>query len=95
MLVCYSTLQLLSAATRASAAVTAAGADAQLQQMLAPVEDLTRLVYVTVYASLIAIALVVQGGTALYYVTRRRHVVDYVNATPPWIAAMQRAGLWL
>jgi hypothetical protein len=70
-----------------------AGSDPQLQEMLAPVEGLTRVVMMTVYAALIAIAIFGQGSMALYYYSRRKHVESYLTHTPPWIIAMQRAGV--
>ena len=36
-------------------------------------------------------ALLAQGGLALYYLRRRRHVIDYLAHTPPWVVALQRA----
>jgi len=39
---------------------------------------------------LIAVALLVQGGTALYYFSRQKHLLRYLQQTPPWIQQMQR-----
>jgi hypothetical protein len=43
-----------------------------------------------VFFGLIAFTLVVQGGTALYYLSRRPHLQRYLQETPPWIQQMQR-----
>ena len=55
-------------------------------------QDIGQLVNNLVYGSLIAIAIFAQGGTALYYFSREKHITQYVQTTPPWIIEMQRAG---
>jgi hypothetical protein len=42
------------------------------------------------YAALIAFTLLVQGGTALYYLSRRKLFLQYLEKTPEWIQKMQR-----
>jgi hypothetical protein len=42
------------------------------------------------YGLLIAIAVLVQGGTAMFYLSRRKHLQDYLDQTPPWVQHMQR-----
>jgi hypothetical protein len=42
------------------------------------------------YGGVIAFALLVQGGTALYYFSRRKYLQRYINQTPDWIQQMQR-----
>jgi hypothetical protein len=69
-----------------------AGSDPQLGQMLAPVEDLTRLITLAIYGGLIAVAVFAQGGLALYYFTRGKYVRAYVAQTPEWVLAVQKAG---
>jgi hypothetical protein len=46
-----------------------------------------------VYGGLAAVAIFGQGGTALYYWSRRRFVEAYLKETPRWIIDAQRAGL--
>ena len=41
----------------------------------------------------IVISIVLQGGTAIYYKSRRKYVEAYVRETPDWIVQMQRAGI--
>jgi hypothetical protein len=67
--------------------------DPQLAHMLQPMENLTRLISYAVYAALMAIAVFAQGGMALFYFSRVKHVKVYVARTPAWIVAMQRAGI--
>jgi hypothetical protein len=45
------------------------------------------------YGSVAALSAVFQGGTALYYFSRRRHVEDFVAETPAWVRDVQRGTL--
>jgi len=47
------------------------------------------------YGAMIAVALFAQGGLALFYFTRRKHIDAYLAKTPAWILAMQRGGIAL
>lgn len=42
------------------------------------------------YSLLIAIGLIIQGGAAAYYWSRRKHVVAFLAATPPWVIDFMR-----
>ena len=64
----------------------------QYKEQLGDMEGLTRMLAYAVYGTLIAVAVLAQGGTALYYFSREKHVQAYVAATPPWIIEMQRSG---
>jgi hypothetical protein len=55
-------------------------------------EDMVRLAMTILYTSLIAVAILAQGGTALYYFSRQKYLQRYVEQTPAWILEMQRAG---
>ncbi len=69
--------------------------DAQLAHMLQPIEDLSRMVMIGIYSAVIAIAFFAQGGLAIFYFSRERHVQCYVTQTPAWIVTMQRTGIAL
>jgi len=71
----------------------AAGADPQLTQMLAPIDQLGKLITLSVYAGLVFVAIFVQGGTALYYFTRESRLAAYLVQTPNWITELQRSGV--
>ena len=73
-----------------SAELKASGAD--LGSMGTDMKDLARMIAFGVYGTLIAVAIFAQGGTALYYFTREKHLRQYIQTTPPWIIEMQRAG---
>ncbi len=52
--------------------------------------DLAPVVLKAMYFLLIVFAIFVQGGTALYYKSRQKHLQSYLAKTPPWIQQMQR-----
>jgi hypothetical protein len=64
-------------------------------EMLAPYSAIARLISVAVYVALAAVAIFAQGGTALYYFTREKHIRAYREQTPGWIIEMQQSGAQL
>lgn len=93
LLIAYSAWQLYLAYTTPSSFATAAGSDAQLEHMMLPLDELARTLTSAVYVLLILIAIFIQGGTALYYFTRQRHLDAHLRRTPKWVADLQRAGV--
>jgi len=73
----------------------AAASDAALGQALQPYENLVRQLTMLFYGGLMAIAVFGQGGMALFYFKRRKHLQAYLDKTPAWIIAMQKAGVSL
>ena len=63
------------------------------QAGLGSIESLARMIGVLIYGTLAAVAIFGQGGTALYYFTRRKYVEAYRRETPQWILDAQRAGM--
>ena len=63
------------------------------QAGLGSIESLARMIGVLIYGTLAAVAIFGQGGTALYYFTRRAHIEAYRRETPQWILDAQRAGM--
>jgi hypothetical protein len=61
-------------------------------EMLAPYSGLARMIGAAVYVGLALVAIFAQGGTALYYFTRERHIRAYREQTPAWIVQMQQSG---
>ena len=57
------------------------------------IDNIAHLIGLLIYGTLAAVAIFGQGGTALYYHTRRRHIESYLRDTPPWIVEAQRAGM--
>jgi hypothetical protein len=56
------------------------------------IEDMSRSFTVATYACLILVAIFAQGGAALYYFTRAKHIRSYLRQTPGWILQMQQSG---
>jgi hypothetical protein len=42
-----------------------------------------------VYGGVIVLSLIFQGGNALYYFSRRRHIEDFIAETPAWVREVQ------
>jgi hypothetical protein len=95
MLIAYSAWQLYLTHTTPSsfAAAAGAGSDPQLAHMMGSLDQLATTLTSAVYVLLICIAIFIQGGTALYYFSRQRHLDDHVNRTPKWVTDLQRAGV--
>jgi hypothetical protein len=70
-------------------------ADPQIARMLQPVENLTHLISLILYSAMIAVAFFAQGGMALFYFTRGKHIDAYLAHTPRWILEMQKSGVAL
>jgi hypothetical protein len=52
-------------------------------------EGLYKSVTYGLYGSVIGLSTLFQGGNALYYFTRRRHIEDFVAETPEWVREVQ------
>ena len=55
------------------------------------IAELEKMITVSIYASLIAAAIIFQGGCAWYYFTRTKYLTAYLTDTAPWIIDIQRA----
>ena len=66
----------------------AAGGDTA--ELIKPIDDLNRAITSAFYAFILCVTVVIQGLGALYYFTRRRHVVAYLRNTPEWVIGMLR-----
>ena len=93
LLLVYSVWRIVVVMKSDGAYAAVGASDPQLARMLQPVENLTRMISLAVYAALIGIAVFAQGGLALFYFTREKHLQAYLMKTPAWIVAMQRAGI--
>lgn len=60
-------------------------------EMLAPYSDLIRLTGIAIYAGVACVAIFAQGGMALYYFSRTKHVRAYLAQTPQWLIDFLRA----
>jgi hypothetical protein len=64
----------------------------EVADMLVPYSDLARMINVAVYVGLACVAIFAQGGTALFYFTREKHIRAYREQTPAWIVEFQQGG---
>ena len=76
-----------------SAYVQAIESTPELKDMLGDVETIVRTILCVAYGALMVVAVACQGGLAMYYLSRRKVVREYLAATPPWVVAVQRAVL--
>ena len=81
----YSIWGIYDALTGPGAYAEQIAAGGQVAEMLQPIDDLTRAVTIGVCITLMFGSAVGQGCTALYYVTRRKHMVRFLEATPSWV----------
>lgn len=56
------------------------------------VDSWLRMGWFLLYGTVIAVAVFGQGGTALYYFSREKHIRQYVQTAAPWVVEMQRSG---
>ena len=92
ILAAYAVWKIYRELTGAGDYAEIAASDAQLAEMLKPVESLTRLFSLALYGGLIAFAFFAQGGMALFYFTREKYVRAYVAQTPAWVITVQQTG---
>jgi hypothetical protein len=57
------------------------------------IQTLARQIVFLFYGSVIALSVVFQGLTALYYFSRRRPIDEYIADTPEWIRRLQSGGV--
>jgi len=66
---------------------------ADMAQLGADIPRLAKLIGWLIYGTLACVAIFFQGGLALFYFSRRKHMEKYIADTPAWIVQAQRAGL--
>jgi hypothetical protein len=93
LLILYSFWSIYTVSTGPGPYESIKAQDAEMARMLQPFESLTKTVSLAVYAILILFAIFFQGGMALYYFSRVKHIHDYASKTPPWIIKLQQAGM--
>lgn len=93
VLLTYAAYALWQVFTESNPLLDQLGPQLQSAGLQLDLKQLTRTVGLLIYGSLALIAILGQGGTALYYLTRRNHLEAYLRNTPTWITEAQRAGL--
>lgn len=98
----YSLLKLTAAFTGQATLATELAQHPELAAMISQLDDpkvaetldsfgdMYRWGVVGVYSLLIAIAVIVQGGAAAYYWSRRKHVLAFLANTPAWVVELMR-----
>jgi hypothetical protein len=56
-------------------------------------EALYKQIVLYFYGGVIGLSVLFQGGTALYYFSRRRHVEEYLAETPAWVREIERGAV--
>jgi len=63
----------------------------QVADMIGPIARLHTLIMVSFYLAVIGVGMIAPGLTALYYFTRKSHLINFVQRTPAWIVRLLRA----
>jgi hypothetical protein len=67
----------------------------EYKDVMGDIEQLTRMILALLYGSVMLVAILGPGLTALYYATRKKYIEAYTAQTPQWILDLQRAGMQL
>ncbi len=92
MVVMYCLWSLYTSLGGASTMATELKGYAELDSVLGSVggfEELYKTITLAVYGGAIGLSVLFQGGNALYYFTRRRHVEEFIAETPQWVREVQ------
>ena len=68
-------------------------AERELLGSFGDLNGLYRTVTLGLYGGAIVLSLLFQGGNAVYYFSRRRHVEDFVAETPLWVREIQSGSI--
>ena len=90
LLVGYAAWKLLTLKAGANPYEEKIAAMPELGPMLEPFVKLYADISRWMYASMILIGVVYQGGNALYYFSRRKHLREFLEQTPEWVVKLQR-----
>ena len=90
LLIGYSAWNIYLGLTGPSAYAAQIAAHPQIDSMFG-LRRLEKLMTVSIYGSLIVATILVQGGCAWYYFSRKKHLLAYVSDTAPWVMDIQRA----
>jgi hypothetical protein len=90
LLVAYGTWGLVHALVATSPYESYLAAGGQVAEMLEPIDRLNRAITVIVYLAVILVGMAAPAFGSVYYFTRRRHIVAYLDQTPDWIVETLR-----
>ena len=92
MIVVYCLWMLSGSSAEAASALSAqmnSASERELLSMAGDLEGLYKTATLAMYGGVIVLSVLFQGGNALYYFTRRRHVEDFIAETPQWVRDVQ------
>jgi hypothetical protein len=92
MIIIYCLWMLSGSSAEAANALSSqmkSASERELLSMVGDLEGLYKTVTLALYGGVIVLSLLFQGGNALYYFTRRRHVEDFIAETPQWVRDVQ------
>jgi hypothetical protein len=92
MIIVYCLWSLMGSAGEADAVRSELKSYADLDAALgsgASFEGMVKTLSYAMYGGVILLSVIFQGGNALYYFTRRRHVEEFVAETPEWVRDVQ------
>jgi mannose/fructose/N-acetylgalactosamine-specific phosphotransferase system component IIC len=92
MIIAYCVWMLCASSSEAVDAMSSQMDSVTKQEMLNMVGDLEGLyktATLAMYGGVIVLSVLFQGGNAIYYFTRRRHVEDFIAETPQWVRDVQ------
>jgi len=94
LLIIYSTWRIYSELS-GKGEMAEIGNDPMVAQTLkdSGITQLVTMTVIAIYSGLIAIAICAQGGLAIYYFTRVKHIRKHLAQTPQWIIEMQKADI--
>ena len=91
VLLLYGSWGLIQALTAPSPFEHYLAGGGQAAEILEPIDQLNRAVNVIVYAAFLCAGVAAASFGSLYYFTRRRHMVRYLQKTPKWVVETIRA----
>ena len=91
MLTLYALYSICSARNGDPELARAVAGNSAIEGSVGNLNQLLWYITLAVYGTLIFATLIAQGGAALYYASRRKHLEAYLAQTPPWIIALQKA----
>ncbi len=92
LLILYAGWGIISTLQAAPVSDQYAQYSAEVQELMQPFDSVYLTASIAMYVGVGLFSLVFQGGTALYYITRRSHLERYLQETPEWILNLQRNG---
>lgn len=91
IVILYALWMLIAALTGEGQYAQAIAQEPALASTLAPIGDLMRFVEIATYSLLIIGTVAFQGGMAWYYLSRGKHMRNFLDNTPPWVIDVLRA----